>query len=101
MSKAIKLILQLGLAAMLLISFGAVACDASLDADGDDNLGVAVVLQARSSATQNRGENNRGPVSTAATLSRPTSFLRSVGHASTVSPLALLGSPQLIVPLRP
>ena len=102
MSRATKLLVQLGLIAVLLFSFGAIAYDPGLDSDGDENMGVAVVLSATQSsreATDFRSER----VPTISTATRSQSKVSAVASyaLSTAAPLALLGSPHLIVPLRP
>jgi hypothetical protein len=104
MLKATKFLIQIGLAFVLLISFGAVAYDAGLDADGDENLGVAIVVaEAKSTADQNGTGESRVRIASSTSSSRPSYFVSKFGlHVlSTASPLSLLGSPQICVPLRP
>lgn len=53
MSRAASLISKICLAVVLLFSFTAAGCLPALDEDGDDNIGMAVVLnESRSGATQ-------------------------------------------------
>lgn len=102
MSRAAKVVVQLGLIAVLLFSFGAIAYDPGLDSDGDENMGVAVVLcAAQSSSADSSVRSERVPTISTATQSHGKVFAVASYAASTAAPLALLGSPHLIVPLRP
>jgi hypothetical protein len=102
MSRATKLLVQLGLIAVLLFSFGAIAYDPGLDSDGDENMGVAVVLSATQSSSEETGFRSER-VPTLSTATRSQSSLRALASYTVrvSAPLALLGSPHLIVPLRP
>ena len=98
MSRLSKVLVQLGLAVVLLLSFGAVGYDAGLNDDGDENLGIAVVVSeaGKTSAHQERARKIR-----TATINPPaTRAEASPSAVRTESPLPMLGSPQLIVPLR-
>lgn len=102
MSRATKVLVQLGLIAILLFSFGAIAYDPGLDGDGDENMGVAVVLSAaQSSSDDSSVRSERVPTISTATPSHSKVFALASYAVSTAAPLALLGSPHLIVPLRP
>jgi hypothetical protein len=98
MSRLSKVLVQLGLAVVLLLSFGAVGYDAGLNDDGDENLGIAVVVSevGKTSAHQESARKIR----TASVNSPATGDEALASGVRTESPLPMLGSPQLIVPLR-
>ena len=102
MSRATKVLVQLGLIAVLLFSFGAIAYDPGLDSDGDENMGVAVVLSAAQSSSDDRDfRSERVPAISTAAQSQRNLFAVASYTVSAAAPLALLGSPHLVVPLRP
>jgi len=101
MSRIAKLLVQIGLTAVMLFSFGAVAYDCGLDNDGDENLGVAIVLGTHSDSTTVREGrlSKRARVTLAARVSA-TNHPSSATRQQSSAPMLLLGSAQIQPPLR-
>jgi hypothetical protein len=99
MSRAVNVLIQLGLAAILLFSFGAAAYDPGVNDDGDENLGIAVVLSAE--AKKPAADRQRtsvmpvaSPASNGDTLKRPSLFLAESSR------LTLPNASNVPIPLR-
>src|SRR3954447_23816721 len=80
MSRAVNVLIQLGLAAILLFSFGAAAYDPGVNDDGDENLGIAVVLSAEAKKPAADRQRTRAaavasPAISNDALKRPSLFL--------------------------
>lgn len=102
MQRATKLLVQLGLIAVLLFSFGAIAYDPGLDGDGDENMGVAVVLSATQSSRETTDFRSQSVPTISTSMHSQSRVFAVASYAfNTAAPLALLGSPHVIVPLRP
>jgi hypothetical protein len=98
MPRTVNVLIQLGLAAILLFSFGAAAYDPGVNDDGDENLGMAVVLSA--DAKKPAADRQRTRVAavaspaTDAALKRPSLFLTESSR------LALPNASNVPIPLR-
>ena len=96
-TRDLKRLLEFAIVAMVLFSCSAVAYDPGLDSDGDENLGMAVVM------SESRPAGSRKAHSIQRERSFPPSVRRYAWHIPLplyASPLSLLGSPQILVPLR-
>jgi hypothetical protein len=93
-----RTLIQLGLVLALLLSFGAVSFDPGLDGDGDENIGVSIVMPTRYTRQDARIKREKAAGTSApdASVTPEPSFHSIVA----IAPMPSLGSPQLIIPLR-
>lgn len=99
MSRTINFLVRVGLAAILLFSFGAAAYDPGVNDDGDENLGIAVVLSAEAKKPARDYERTRvavvaPPAGNDDTLKHTALFLTESSH------LTLPTAANVPIPLR-
>jgi hypothetical protein len=99
MSRTVKVLIQLGLAAIMLFSFGAAAYDPGGNDDGDENLGIAVILGAEAKKPVTAREHTRvalvaSPAGNDATLKHSSLFLTESSR------LTLPNASNVPIPLR-
>lgn len=100
MSRLLKLVIQLSLAAVLLFSFGAAGYEPGVNDDGDENLGIAVVLQQAKKSTACHESARRRIVTTAATIATQPNQYQAQSPVAAPAPLQSLGSPNVPLNLR-
>jgi hypothetical protein len=101
MTRLVKLVIQLSLLAVLLFSFGAAAYEPGVNDDGDENLGIAVVLQQarKAPAGQESARRNRIVTTAITAATQPNQHQGSSNYVAP-APLQALGSPNVPIALR-
>ena len=101
MLRVTKFLARIAFAVALVFCVNAFAFDPGLDIDGDEDLGMAVVIPQRNCRLSDiRSEPCAEAASFATCQESAPVKLISLPHRP-APPLSLLGSPHLIVPLRP
>jgi hypothetical protein len=85
----------------LVFCVNAFAFDPGLDTDGDEDLGIAVVMPQSNCRLANINLDSCAPAATFVGCWKPAPLKLFSFTQRTASPLSLLGSPHLIIPLRP
>jgi hypothetical protein len=85
----------------LVFCVNAFAFDPGLDTDGDEDLGIAVVMPQSNSPIANIHLECCAEAATSVGCWKPAQLKLFSFNQRTASPLSLLGSPHLVIPLRP